>query len=117
MESDPAATVNPAVTAHRATNPTASPAMAWTVAWRRVVRPANSSSHRPASSSPRSRRVAVSRPQIAPTMISRPNIRHATKPSIVPSWRAGPVTAARLPLLPNVLANSSREARVGKFVW
>ncbi len=54
---------------------------------------------------------------MAPTTISSPNIRHATKPWIVPSCRAGPVTDASPALVPNVAANSSREAVVGKFRW
>jgi hypothetical protein len=50
-------------------------------------------------------------------MMSSPNILQATKPPIVSTLRAGPITAARLALWPNVRANSSRAATVGKFVW
>ena len=59
----------------------------------------------------------MSRPQTAPTMTIRPNIRHATNPSIVSSRRPGPMIAAIPVLLPNDWANASRDATVGKLVW
>ena len=91
--------------------------MACPVAWRRVVRPASSSSHRPASSSPRNRRVAVSSPQTAPRMISRPRHSQATSPPAVSSRRAGPNIAAKAALWPKACADFSREAAVGNLEW
>ncbi len=70
---EPAATARTAVGTHMATTATPEPIAACAAALPRVVRPDRNSSHLPASSSPRSDRVAANSPQIAPRMI-RENI-------------------------------------------
>ena len=64
----PPATARTAVGTQSATSPTPSPIAPCSAARPRVVRPERNSSHRPASSSPRSTRVAINNPQIAPRM-------------------------------------------------
>ena len=66
--------------------PTPIPASAPAAARPRVVGPASNSSQRPASSSPRNRRVEVRRPQTAPTITSTASVRHAVNPATVSIW-------------------------------
>ena len=75
--SRPATTVITAVSAHSTAAPAASPASAWRTAPRRVVCPASSNSHRPASSSPRSSFVPVSSPHTAPARVRNIRLFHA----------------------------------------
>ena len=100
------------VVAHSATSPAARPARVWPVAPRRVAWPESSSSQRPASSSPRSSRVAASRPQMAPTTPRTPRLRQAVNPVTVSSRRAGPMSAFTAALAPKRRANCSRSAGV-----
>jgi hypothetical protein len=69
LDSAPTTAVSRAVGTHSATSPTKSPPAACDAAFRRVVQPDRNSSHRPASSSPRRSRVAISSPQTAPRIM------------------------------------------------
>ncbi len=89
----PDKTVMMAVVNQRVTAPMARPAMAWAAARRRVVRPASRRSQRAESSSPRSNRVLVRRPQTAPRTMSVMEILKAVKPPTVWSCGAGPKSA------------------------
>jgi hypothetical protein len=66
----PVPAVRANVTAHSATRPTPRPIAACAAARPRVICPDRNSSQRPASSSPRNTRVAISRPQMAPKMMT-----------------------------------------------
>ena len=66
---DPPAAAKTAIGTQSATMPAPSPIAACSAAPPRVVCPDRNSSHRPASSSPRSTRVAITSPQIAARMI------------------------------------------------
>jgi hypothetical protein len=79
-----------AVIAQRVTKPAPRPAIPWAVAPRRVVWPQRRRSHLPLSSSPRSNRVLVSSPQMAPRIMSVMETLKTVKPVTVWSWGAGP---------------------------
>ena len=98
------ATVTTAVMTKRASRPSAKPTMAWTAAPLRVVCPANSSSHRPASSSPRNNLVERRRAHTAPSTVKMPTDFHSVYPATVLSWWTGPTSAFSPPLDVNDLA-------------
>ena len=112
FEYRPAATVNTVVMAHKVAAPMARPPSAWPLAPRLVVCPLSNSSHRPASSSPRSSRVEVSRPQMAPRTIKVMEALNTVKPATVCSWGAGPNNALPALFDPNAAARCSRSVRV-----
>jgi len=94
------------------TEPRREPPRACAQAPRRVVRPASSSSQRPASSSARTSRVAVSSPKTAPMTDSTMRHFHAVNPATVwISW-AGPLRALIPAFVPKSPARRSREAGV-----
>jgi hypothetical protein len=101
------------VTANRVHRPTPRPTKAWLAARDRVVDPESTSSQRPASSSPRSRRVAVSRPHAPPTRATVIGVFQTVKPATVSSARPGPTRAAAAELVPKVSANRTRSSGVG----
>ena len=101
-----------AVIAHIVSTPAASPASAWAAAPFRVVCPESSSSHRPASSSPRSKRVLVSRPHTAPRTMSVIEVLNTVKPATVWSWRAGPKSARLALFRAKAFAKCCRSAGV-----
>jgi hypothetical protein len=112
FESRPTTTVITAASAQRAKTPAPKPLSAWTAASLRVVWPVSNSSHRPLSSSPRSRRVLVSRPQMAPRIMSVMEILNAVKPATVCRSGAGPNRALVALLEPKAAARASRCAWV-----
>ena len=101
-----------AVSAHSVATPAPSPITAWPVAPRRVVCPMTNRSQRPVSSSPRSSRVPVRRPQTDPTIIRVMETLNTVNPPTV--WRsgAGPNNAVVALLAPKAVARPSRSAGV-----
>ena len=89
----PVATTSSAVTTHSAPTPAPRPTTAWAADRARVVPPASSSSQRPASSSPRTRRVLVASPHTAPSSVQAICTLKTVKPATVWSWWAGPKSA------------------------
>src|SRR5581483_11704628 len=112
FEDAPADTERSAVAAQSSANPAPSPTAAWAAARPRVVWPAHRISQRPASSSPRSDRVAANRPQIAARMITNIPDLYAVYPATVSSRRSGPNSAAHAVLPSNESASRSRAAVV-----
>ena len=78
----------------------------------RVVEPASSMSHRPASSSPRRSRELVNRPQIAPTIMSVIDTLSTVNPPTVCRSGAGPKSAMVDLFAPYVAARLLRWAWV-----
>jgi hypothetical protein len=108
----PATTMIAAVITHSTTTPATRPHRAWAVARPRVVAPVSRSSHRPASSSPRSDRVPDSRPHTAPRMLRVRNVLRTVNPAFVCSIGAGPKRAMMARFDPKAVARASRWARV-----
>src|SRR5690606_22967330 len=112
----PTSQVIAATTAASTSTLPATPARALAVARRAVVRPVRNTSHRPAASSPRSTRVAVSSPQMATTRLAVPNTRQSTNPATV-STRYGSPSNARSPRLAARSVNTcARSAAAGAMV-
>ena len=101
-----------AVTANRRALAAATAASEASVARARLTGPDSSVSQRPLSSSPRSRRVAASRPQTPAKSGSRPSVRHARKPVTVSISRAGPKSARTPAFAVTVRSSPARSAGV-----
>ncbi len=93
-----------------------SPITACAAARRRVVWPATRNSHRPASSSPRKKRVLMRSPHTAPMSITSPTARHAVNPATVSMCRAGPSRAWMPAFAPSSVCTRARSAAVGYAV-
>lgn len=111
-EERPASPTTTPGSAQSRNNPLPTPSSASAQAWRRVVRPASSSSQRPASSSPRSNLVPHSRPHTAPTRLRIPTARHCVNPATVSMPRAGPNSALNPAFDPSPATRACRSAAV-----